>query len=154
MVKDRRGHNTMVDTTTFVATTERNREMEATVIAGGDRTAHQPGPWGEVRLHRALSISVVAVGPSRMDLETAALSPLQPPSNGQDWKQVPSSGTSASIFPTHSTDNTYDVYHGQLELPQTESAKQPVSFTTVLVSIVEGRIIGSADWELPRFPPD
>ena len=34
----------------------------------------------------------------------------------------------------HLADNTNDGYNGQVELPQTESAKQPVSLSTVLVS--------------------
>ena len=145
-VEDRHDDGTMADTTFLLTTTARCREVEATTeVAGGDGIAHHPGPWREVRLNRALSISVMAVGPSRLDLETAALGPLQPPSMGQDWEPPQRlSDNSATIFLTHHTDNTYDGYLRQLELPQTESAKQLVCFTMVLVSIGEGRTVRDA----------
>ena len=64
---------------------------------------------------------------------------------GQDWEPPQRlSDNSATIFLTHHTDNTYDGYLRQLELPQTESAKQLVCFTMVLVSIGEGRTVRDA----------
>ena len=96
-------HNNMADLITFVATTEMFREgEEAIVTARGDRTAlQQPardmgvgapsqataGHQTPQHLHRTLPIPMMAVGPCRQDLATAALSHLQPPSVGLDWEQ-------------------------------------------------------------------
>ena len=85
MVEDRRNYSKMADITNFLANTEGHVESEAAPIAGGDRAAHhQPGLWGEVRLHRALQIHMLSVGTCRMELATAAFGPLQPPSVGKD----------------------------------------------------------------------
>ena len=39
-----------------------------------------------VHLHRTLAIPMIAVGPRRLGLATAALGPLQPPSMGLSWE--------------------------------------------------------------------
>jgi hypothetical protein len=84
----RTGHNYGMsddDDTFFPETnTVRTGEESATVTAGGDGIALQPGPWGEEHLHWTLPILMGVVGLSRSDLATAASSPLQPPSVGQD----------------------------------------------------------------------
>jgi hypothetical protein len=86
----RTGHNYGMsdDDDTFFpeTTTVRTGEESATVTAGGDGIALQPGPWGEEHLHWTLPILMGVVGLSRSDLATAASSPLQPPSVGQDWE--------------------------------------------------------------------
>jgi len=152
-VEDRHDDDdTMADTTFLLAITARCGEVKVTtVVAGGDGIAHNKlGPWGEVHLHRTLTIPMKAVGPSGLDLEAAAFGPLQPPSVGPDWEPPRLTLDTFGSFPTHTADNTYDGYHRLLELPQTESAKQPASFTSVFVSMEEGR----KDWELPPLPSD
>ena len=86
-MEDRHNHN-ITDIATFLATTVMTRERVAKVTAGGDRNAFQTRPWGEVYLLRTLTIPMRAVGPSGLDLATAALGPLQPPSVGQDWEHM------------------------------------------------------------------
>jgi len=144
-VEDRHDDDdTMADTTFLLAITARCGEVKVTtVVAGGDGIAHNKlGPWGEV--HGTLSISMMAVGPSRLDLATTAFGPLQqPPSVGPDWEPPLLTLDTLGSFPTH----TYNGYNGQVELPQTESAKKPVSLSTVLVSMGQ-------DWELPQLPSD
>ena len=107
----------MADTTNFLANTAGHGESEATPIAGGDANK-QPGPWGEVHLHRGHKIPMMDVGPCRLDLSTAAFSTLQPPSVGQDWEppRLPSNPLE-SIFSTH----TMEHQHIQ-KLPRTVGA--------------------------------
>ena len=91
-MEDRRYHN-IADLITFLPTTEMSGEREeARVTARGDGTALQPerdmGWFGSVvvHLHRTLAIPLMAVGPRRLGLATAALGPLQPPSVGLYWE--------------------------------------------------------------------
>jgi len=101
-VEDWHNYN-MADLITFLATTEMFREGEETIVtARGDGTAliHPVRDMGvgaplqaiaghqtPQHLHRTPPIPMMAVGPSRQDLATAALGHLQPPSVGLDWEQ-------------------------------------------------------------------
>ena len=157
-MEDRRYHG-MADNTFFLdTTTEMTGEGEATVTAGGDGTALQLGPWGEVHLHRTLSFLMMAVGPSRLDLAEAAFGHLQPPPVGQDWEQLLHLSANIITYTPTNHDITFDGYHGLLatNLPAKgfglDMEALPVSLTnTVLVSLGEGKIVGT-DVRRPGLP--
>jgi len=83
---------------------------------------------------------------------------LKSPCIGQDWElQLLPTDTLARNFSAHTTNammrtDTPDSYHGQLELLTVESAKQPVSFIGVLVSLGEEEIVGT-DVRRLEVPP-
>ena len=157
-MEDRRYHN-IADLITFLPTTEMSGEREeARVTARGDGTALQPerdmGWFGSVgvHLHMTLPIPMMTVGPRRLDLATAALGTLQPPSVVPDWELPAQLPVIMDIFTSYAMDhtNTLDSYYGLLAsiLPTSGFGlglgKLPDCFTNrLLVSMGEGEIVGT-----------
>ena len=159
-MEDRHNHN-ITDIATFLATTVMTRERVAKVTAGGDRNAFQTRPWGEVYLLRTLTIPMRAVGPSGLDLATAALGPLQPPSVGQDWEHMrPISAIPADTPLTYTLayTSTFDGYYGLFTgvLPANgyglDMRELPVNYTMLLVLMGEGEITGTDVRRLSMLP--